>query len=131
MSAKRIYTISDLPKSDTDWTTFANLTEKMITTRAKNDPDASPLSAKQLKKFKRVVTPENLDIEIIRKKIGLSQAAFAACFGISKRTLQEWEQGRRQPKATARVLLAIINYEPAAIQRALLHHMGLIAKHRK
>ncbi|MBI3695349.1 MAG: helix-turn-helix domain-containing protein [Acidobacteria bacterium] len=49
----------------------------------------------------------------------MSQGAFAARFGISPATLRNWEQGRRLPEGPARVLLAIIDREPEAVQRAL------------
>jgi putative transcriptional regulator len=49
----------------------------------------------------------------------MSQGDFAARFGISPATLRNWEQGRRQPEGPARVLLAIIDREPQAVQRAL------------
>lgn len=42
-----------------------------------------------------------------RKKTGLSQSQFAAIMGVSVRTLQGWEQGRKQPSGAARTLLAI------------------------
>lgn len=48
----------------------------------------------------------------IRKKTGLSQSGFARLLGVSVRTLQEWEQGRRVPSGPARMLLAIANRNP-------------------
>jgi len=49
----------------------------------------------------------------------MSQEEFATQFGISPATLRNWEQGRRHPEGPARVLLNIIEREPAAVQRAL------------
>ncbi len=40
-----------------------------------------------------------------RAKMGVSQAVFAAMLGISRRTLQEWEQGRREPSGAAKILI--------------------------
>jgi putative transcriptional regulator len=51
----------------------------------------------------------------IRRKVGLSQARFAALLGISVRTLQDWEQGRRAPSGAARTLLLIAEANPAAL----------------
>ena len=48
----------------------------------------------------------------IRAKVGLSQSEFARLLGVSVRTLQEWEQGRRMPSGPARTLLAIANRNP-------------------
>lgn len=48
----------------------------------------------------------------IREKTGLSQARFAELLGISVRTLQDWEQGRRAPSGAARTLLLIADRYP-------------------
>ena len=53
-----------------------------------------------------------------RMKVGLSQAAFAKLLGVSVRTLQEWEQGRREPSGAARTLLRIALRTPEAIVNA-------------
>lgn len=50
-----------------------------------------------------------------RKKTGLSQSQFAALLGVSLRTLQGWEQGRKQPSGAARTLLAIASTNPKAL----------------
>lgn len=50
-----------------------------------------------------------------RKKTGLSQSQFAALIGVSVRTLQGWEQGRKQPSGAARTLLAIASTNPKAV----------------
>ncbi len=50
-----------------------------------------------------------------RKNTGLSQSQFAALMGVSVRTLQGWEQGRKQPSGAARTLLAIASTNPRAV----------------
>lgn len=51
----------------------------------------------------------------LRSHYGLSQARFAALLGISVRTLQNWEQGRRSPRGPARVLLQVAAAHPEAL----------------
>lgn len=51
----------------------------------------------------------------IRAKTGLSQARFAELLGVSVRTLQDWEQGRRAPSGAARTLLLVADKNPAAL----------------
>lgn len=51
----------------------------------------------------------------IREKTGLSQARFAELLGVSVRTLQDWEQGRRAPSGAARTLLKIADKNPQAL----------------
>ncbi|RME73406.1 MAG: helix-turn-helix domain-containing protein [Chloroflexi bacterium] len=48
----------------------------------------------------------------IRMKLKLSQAAFAALMGVSVRTVQDWEQGRRSPSGPAISLLRIAEQHP-------------------
>ena len=61
----------------------------------------------------------NVDITHLREKLGLSQDRFAALFGLSSRTVRNWEQGVRHPEGPARILLQVIDREPEAVMRAL------------
>jgi len=67
-----------------------------------------------------VHVPEDIDVKAIREKISLSQSEFARLFGLSKRTLEHWEHGRRVPTGPARAFLTVIAREPVAVRRALL-----------
>ena len=51
-----------------------------------------------------------------RLKSGLTQAQFAALLGVSKRTLEQWEQGRRQPSGAARTLLRLVERHPEVLR---------------
>ena len=52
-----------------------------------------------------VHVPDNIDVKAIRERISLSQGEFAKLFGLSKRTLEHWEHGRRVPSGPARAFL--------------------------
>lgn len=54
-----------------------------------------------------------------RQKTGLSQTQFAALLGVSVRTLQGWEQGRKKPSGAARTLLTIARLNPEAVLSAI------------
>lgn len=56
-------------KGKTNWVKVKSLTEKQIIAAAKSDPDAKPLTRAQLKKFKRVTPPKEIDVKAIRKKL--------------------------------------------------------------
>lgn len=54
-----------------------------------------------------------------RLKLRLSQMGFAEMLGVSVRTLQDWEQGRRQPRGAAKALLKVVTASPNAVRKAL------------
>lgn len=68
-------------------------------------------------KGRRVELKETRDVSTIRRRMGLSQSAFAALLGVSARTLQDWEQGRRAPTGPARALLRVADRHPRALLR--------------
>ena len=63
----------------------------------------------------RQVAFEAPNVAEIREEYGLSQTKFAALLGISVRTLQNWEQGRRHPQGPARILLRVAAKHPRAV----------------
>lgn len=81
---------------------------------AKRDLAADLLQAVREMKAGQVQVVSSPVIEA-RKRTGLSQSQFAALMGVSIRTLQGWEQGRKQPSGAARTLLAIASRNPRAL----------------
>jgi putative transcriptional regulator len=64
--------------------------------------------------------PPAVDARKIREKTGLSQVDFSNRYGFNRRSLQDWEQGRRTPDSAARAYLLVIANNPAAVHKALL-----------
>ena|SRR5258706_14049592 len=67
----------------------------------------------------RVTRIEANEVAQTRQLTGLSQAEFASVLNISKRTLQEWEQGRRSPSGAAKTLIRIAQRHPDVVREAL------------
>jgi len=91
------------------------LAEKQLRAyEAKRDLAAELLeSVRQMKSGKtRVVLSPATEA---RERTGLSQSQFATLLGVSVRTLQGWEQGRKQPSGAARTLLTIARTNPKAL----------------
>lgn len=64
---------------------------------------------------KRTKVQPKSNVVRVRLKSGLSQAEFAAALGVSKRTLEQWEQGRRQPSGAAHTLLKLAERHPEVL----------------
>jgi putative transcriptional regulator len=59
------------------------------------------------------------EIRMVRERLDVSQNDFAVMIGVSTRTLQNWEQGRRQPDGPAKALLRVASRNPKAVLDAL------------
>ena len=70
--------------------------------------------------FTRVTEIELNEVAQAKQSTGLTQAEFASALSISKRTLQEWEQGRRAPSGAAQALIRIARKHPEVVREALL-----------
>jgi len=66
----------------------------------------------------RVHVPKKIDVRALRRRVQMSQSVFAANFGVSVRTIQDWEQGHRVPSGPALAFLTVIAREPEAVRRA-------------
>lgn len=67
----------------------------------------------------RAYVPSSIDVRVLRKRLGLTQARFADRFGFSVGAVRDWEQNRVTPEGAARAFLMVIDREPEAVQRAL------------
>ena len=80
--------------------------------------EAKEIKAGQ-KKPNRVIEIKPPDIKSVREKLNVSQSEFALMIGVSLRTLQNWEQGRRKPEGPAKALLRVAARNPRAVLDAL------------
>ena len=91
----------------------------------KNDFDKLVKSVKQAGRKRGALRPsrtvrfEAEDVKAIRTRLDKSQSEFALMIGVSVSTLQNWEQGRRQPDGPARALLKVAAKNPDAVAEAL------------
>ena len=102
---------------DVDWKKIDAMTDADIERQIAANPDTVPPD--DVKHWVMVPQIKGKQITALRRRMKLSQARFAKKFGLRLRTIQEWEQGRRQPEEAARLLLKVIEREPAAVERAL------------
>jgi putative transcriptional regulator len=99
----------------------------MTTRKAKPSTSGEELGIKLLQsvremkagKFARVTQVAINEVVEARQSTGMSQAEFASALHISKRTLQEWEQGRRSPSGAAQALVRIAKRHPDVLKEAL------------
>lgn len=77
-------------------------------------------SVRQMKtgKAARVTAVEVSAATEARNRVGMSQTEFAKLLGVSVRTLQDWEQRRREPSGAAKTLLRIASQNPEAVKAA-------------
>jgi putative transcriptional regulator len=71
------------------------------------------------KQASRKFVYSTVDVKAIRTKLKYSQSQFAMMIGVSLRTLQNWEQGRRHPDGPAQALLRVVDKNPEAVEKAL------------
>ena len=67
----------------------------------------------------KAVIADEVDVRATRKRLGLTQPAFAEQFGFTVGAVRDWEQGRHAPDASTRAYLQVIDREPEAVRRAL------------
>jgi putative transcriptional regulator len=92
---------------------LSGLTE--ILTGPAGKPIPEPLPART----DRLPLPDTIDVAAIRARTGLSHAALASRIGVRAATLRNWENGARDPKGPATVLLALLSRNPRIIDDTL------------
>jgi putative transcriptional regulator len=98
-----------------------NKTEKSILTGMR---EAVKFAKGQLPAKTHDILVPKINVHEARDQLGLTQKQFATTFGVSVSTLRNWEQGKRSPTGAARVLIKIIQKEPATVKRILMSASG-------
>jgi len=94
-------------------------TDKDIAKWIADDPDNAPELTPEAK-LRVFYNPAVPNVRRLRKRLGITQAEFAKRFGLSRRTVEQWEQGRTVPDRPARILLAVIERDPRVVERAVI-----------
>jgi putative transcriptional regulator len=102
------------PRGRTDWAKLDAMSDAQARAAASADPDAPPLTPKELSRLRRVSR-----VKALRQRLGMTQEAFAQAFHLPLSTLRDWEQRRSTPDAPARALLLAIERDPKAMKRLL------------
>jgi putative transcriptional regulator len=90
------------------------LTDAEVVVAARSDPDAQPLTGKQLARMRRVP-----HVKVLRQRLDMTQVEFAEAFHLPITTLRDWEQHRSTPDAPARALLLAIERNPEVMRKLL------------
>lgn len=102
--------MADKAAEGVDWARIDAMTDEDIERQAAENLDAAPIMTGD--------EPWAI-VRETRKRLGLSQAAFAARYHIPAGTLRDWEQNRKKPDSTALAFLKVIAKEPDVVAKAL------------
>lgn len=109
--------------SSVDWNAIDAMSDEDIARQIAENPDAAPdLTPRQAKLAYMVEgrrIPFRNKVRIVRRALGMSQAQFARTYHLNLRTLQNWEQGTREPDDVAQTFLRLIAFEPDMTRKAL------------
>ncbi len=106
-----------------DWKRIDAMSDEDIARQILENADAAPdLTPARIKllfrvRSKRLTTRHK--IRLVRRALNMSQAEFAKAYHFSLRTLQNWEQGTREPDETIEALIKLIAFEPERVRRIL------------
>jgi putative transcriptional regulator len=106
-----------------DWAKIDATSDEEIDAQIAADADTAPsFTVDEILAAGRRIEPDDVvDVQILRNRLGLSQAAFAARYGFSVDAIRQYERKRRIPSGAIRTLLTVIAHEPDAVTRALAH----------
>lgn len=96
-----------------------NSTKGQMITSGLRDAIAHAEGGEARARVSRREVPNDVNVQAIRERLGLTQKEFAFRFGFSLGTLRHWEQGRRYPDGAARVLLKVIDHDHHVVEKAL------------
>ena len=103
---------------------MAKMTEKQIAKweKTRNIGQEILQGIRDLKagRARRRFTVDSYAIVRAREKSGLTQSEFAKLLGVSVRTLQDWEQGRREPNAAAQTLIKVAEKHPKVLRELVV-----------
>ncbi len=105
--------------------TIKKSTKALVRTKKKSDlvsavqEMAAHRRGEVLLKTRTLHIPTDIDVASIRKNFGFTQKQFADHYGFKLSALKEWEQGRRKPELSARILLKVIAAAPKVVERVL------------
>ncbi|HLI12675.1 MAG TPA: helix-turn-helix domain-containing protein [Alphaproteobacteria bacterium] len=106
-----------------DWRKIDAMTDEDIARQIAANPDTAPDltdgRVKVLWRVKSVRLAPRHKIRLVRRAVRMSQSQFAKAYGLSLRSLQNWEQGTRQPDEATMALIKLIAYEPERVRRIL------------
>ena len=112
---------ANLDLSKIDWARIDATTDAEIDAQIAADPDVAPsFTADEIMAAGQCIEPEAvIDVGALRRRLGLSQTAFAALYGFSVDAVRQYERKRRIPNGAIRTLLTVIANKPDAVTRAL------------
>jgi putative transcriptional regulator len=106
-----------------DWAKVDAMSDEDIARQIAENPDAAPdLTIARVKLVMRLASPllkTRTKIRLVRRALGMSQAEFARAYHLPLRSLQNWEQGTREPDEATAALIKIIAYEPERVRQIL------------
>lgn len=103
-----------------DWSAIDAMTDEDIARQVAENPDAArDLSDAPPEAIRVMHVGGRINVRAIRAKLDLTQVQFAERFGFSVGAVRDWEQGRKEPDTPSRVLLLLIDRDPAMVADAV------------